>query len=84
MVALLSGAELQQFVCAIGWMRTALPMFTKLIGPLSELLETVYAKAGARSKVAAARIQLAEVGWNEKHTVAFEECKVALANAATL
>ncbi|OWZ02822.1 hypothetical protein PHMEG_00025550 [Phytophthora megakarya] len=31
---LTSSQELQQFICALNWMRTALPIFNKLTAPL--------------------------------------------------
>jgi hypothetical protein len=37
-----TGADLQQFLCALNWMRTAIPSFAELISPLQKLLELAY------------------------------------------
>ena len=80
-----TGADLQQFLCAINWMRTAIPAFSTLVSPLHTLLETAYARAGGkRTKAAVSRILLSEVGWTGAHAEAFEKCQNALANATTL
>jgi hypothetical protein len=78
-------ADLQQFVCAVTWMRTSIPSFVDLISPLQDLLESLYAHAGGRrTKTAAARVPLSKVGWTGTHAKVFEECKDALSAAATL
>ena len=79
-----TGADLQQFVCAFNWMRTSIPSFSELVSPLHELLEAVYVRSGKRTKTAAARISLHEVGWSADHLRVFESCQTALANATTL
>jgi hypothetical protein len=79
-----TGADLQQFVCAFNWMRTAIPSFSELVFPIHELLEAVYARSGKRTKKAAARISLHEVGWNADHQQVFKSCQTALAHATTL
>jgi Reverse transcriptase (RNA-dependent DNA polymerase) len=80
-----TGADLQQFLCALNWMRTAIPAFTTLVSPLHTLLELAYSRAdGKRTKAAVARITLSEVGWTCAHAAAFEKCQSALANARTL
>ena len=79
------GADLQQFTCALNWMRTAIPSFAELVSPLHKLLEAVYAQAGGkRTKSAAARVSLSDVGWSNIHIKAFTDCQKALARAATL
>jgi hypothetical protein len=58
-----TGAALQQFVFALNWIRSALPEFSRLVGPLHDLLEAVYQRAaGKRRKTAAAKVPLSEVG----------------------
>jgi hypothetical protein len=79
-----SGADLQKFLCALGWMSTALPCYSALVGPLAELLEAVYEHAGARTKAAVSRVFLYKVGWSLTHEVAFQECKDTLASATML
>jgi len=79
-----SGDQLQQFVCAANWMRAAIPEFTKTMAPLAELLEKVYKDVGRRTRRAASKVKLQELGWNEEHTKAFDDMKTALAHATTL
>ena len=78
------GSELQQLVCSANWMRTAIPEFTKLISPLATLLEDVYSKAGKRTRKASEKVELSEVGWEEKHAAAFTALKNALRTAVQL
>jgi RNase H-like domain found in reverse transcriptase len=80
-----TGADLQQFICAIDWMRTSIPSFSALICPLHKLLEAVYARTGGkRTKTSAARIPLSDVGWTSEHAEAFQSWQNALANATNL
>jgi RNase H-like domain found in reverse transcriptase/Reverse transcriptase (RNA-dependent DNA polymerase)/Integrase zinc binding domain len=80
-----TGADLQQFVCALNWMRTAIPAFSKMVAPLQQLLETVYSLAGGkRTRAAAVKIPLSRVGWGQTHADAFSSCQSALEHAATL
>ncbi|ETO81713.1 hypothetical protein F444_04041 [Phytophthora nicotianae P1976] len=41
-----TGNELQQFICALNWMRSSLPAYNKLVHPLVQLVEEIYKKAG--------------------------------------
>jgi len=74
-----TGSELQQFLCAFQWMKTAVPEFNRLIEPLHLFMEEVYARAGKRTKTRVARVALSEVGWTDTHTSTFIACKDALA-----
>lgn len=79
-----TGAELQQFVCAVGWMRTSIPEYTKLIEPLYSLLEEVYKIAKGRKKRAVTKVELLQAGWSQRHADCFNAVKDALSNACTL
>ena len=79
-----NGAQLQQLLCAMQWVRTAIPKFSKVISELQEMMENAYQKAGKRTKRAVAKISLAAMKWEERHTESFERCKKALANQCTL
>ena len=76
--------ELQQFVCAANWMRTAIPRFNELIEPLSVILEEVYSMAGRRTRKSVQRISLNHTSWNTEHLRSFTAVKEALHQAATL
>ncbi|TDH65078.1 hypothetical protein CCR75_009273 [Bremia lactucae] len=48
-----TGQELQQFICALNWMRSSLPAYNRLVHLLSIFTEKVYASAGGRKKTQA-------------------------------
>jgi hypothetical protein len=81
--------DLSQFLQGINWMRNALlnkganNSFAAYSSILWELLETVYVKAKSRKKNRFKNIKLADVGWNEAHTAAFNSIKELLANCQT-
>ena len=58
-----NAADLQQFLCAANWMRSCIPEFSKLTEDLSNLLESIYRKAGKRTRRAVAKFILTEHGW---------------------
>ena len=78
------GSHLQQFVCAMQWMRSGIPDFSNIVRPLMEFLERVYTRAGKRTRTAAARIQLSDLGWSQTELEAFNNCKNAVAHQVTL
>ncbi|GMF13375.1 unnamed protein product [Phytophthora lilii] len=79
-----TGQELQQFVCALNWMRSSLPAFNKLIGPLVKMMEKVYERAGGRKKTQVRKVTLSDVGWGEAEVASLENCKQSLQNALRL
>jgi RNase H-like domain found in reverse transcriptase len=79
-----SGADLQQFMRALNWMRSSMPMYTALVSPLNLFLETVYNAAGAHTKKAAGKLTLRDLGWDAVHAETCLRCKCALAPATTL
>lgn len=79
-----TGAQLQQFLCAMQWLRSSIPNFQALVEKLHEFLETVYQHAGKRTKRAVSRVSLRNIGWSPSHDDAFNACKRAIANRATL
>ncbi len=78
------GAHLQQVLCALQCVKTAIPNFSSLINTLNEFMELVYTAAGQRRKRSVARIQLSLLNRGERETAAFESCKTALAHQVTL
>ncbi|KAH9102720.1 hypothetical protein LEN26_015004 [Aphanomyces euteiches] len=79
-----NGQQLQQFLCALNWMRQSLPQFNKLVAPLQQLLETICSTAGSRKKTRLVRYMLKEFGWLPLHDQAFLDCKEALRSILTL
>ena len=66
-----TGANLQQFVCALQWVKNGIPEFSRLVAPLHEFLERVYTFAGKRTKKAVTRVKLQSLGWSEIEHDAF-------------
>lgn len=79
-----SGANLQQFICALQWVKNGITNFTDLIYPLHDFMEKIYERAGKRTKLAVSRYKLSNFGWGNTELRAFEACKQALANQVTL
>lgn len=65
-------------------MRSAIPSFSTIIRPLSDLLESVYQTAGKRTRLSVAKVSLANTGWSAEHDMAFRACKEALQYQVTL
>lgn len=64
-----TGSELQQFICAIQWMRSGISKFLTIIGAFAIGMERVYAVARKRIRRAVAKVFLESVGWsNTQHT----------------
>lgn len=79
-----TGADLQQFVCALQWMKSAIPEFATIVAPLHAFMETVYEKAGRRTKQAVMNVKLEALGWTEADARVFHHCKDALEKQVTL
>ena len=69
-----SGANLQQFICALQWVKSGIPNFTDLISPLHYFMEKVYVRAGKRTKLAVSQNKLSNFGWGNTELRAFEAC----------
>lgn len=79
-----TGAYLQQFFCALQWVKQAIPTFTKLIVPLHGFMKRVYDHAKKRAKRAVSCILLSAEGWSEMEQLPFNTCKKALSQQITL
>lgn len=78
------GGELQQFLCALQWVKTCIPEFNKLVEPIHLFMEKVYDASGKRTKRAVCRVLLSSLGWGDSERACFEACKSALANQICL
>lgn len=79
-----TGGHLQQFLCALQWVKFSIPNFSVLTTPLHSFMERVYGAAGKRTKRAVSRISLDSLNWGKHEASAFESCKHALAHQVTL
>lgn len=57
-----TGAHLQQFLCALQWVRNGIPQFMELVHPLHDAMERVYSRAGKRTKRTVTRMHLSAFG----------------------
>ncbi|KAJ0392975.1 hypothetical protein P43SY_009109 [Pythium insidiosum] len=73
-----TAADLQQFLCAVNWMRQSLPRFNELTAGLYQLLEAAMTAAASRKKAQLARIRLNDVGWTKQHRVQLDAVRQAL------
>lgn len=62
-----TGADLQQFLCAMHWMRPGIPKFSTIVGPLASLHKHIYVIARKRRRRAAAKVFPKPVGWEDRH-----------------
>ncbi|OWZ09619.1 hypothetical protein PHMEG_00017650 [Phytophthora megakarya] len=75
-----TAAELQQFLCAAGWMRNSLVDLDRVAVPLQQCLQDVLAGT-KRTKHVAARLS---IRFTEDERQSFKEFKQLLSNSATL
>lgn len=66
-----SGSNLQQFVCAMQWMRARILEFLVIIRPLTGSLESAYTVVGKRTWLAVCRV--AKIGWSFVHANMFQQ-----------
>jgi hypothetical protein len=70
-----TAGELQQFLCAVNWLRSNIPEYSALTHELYEVLEAAMAVAHSRKKSRLQRVQLASVGWTSEHDEALDRVK---------
>ncbi|KAG2830114.1 hypothetical protein PC129_g9257 [Phytophthora cactorum] len=80
----ITGQDLLQFVCALGWMCMSVSGHNRLTQPLVDLMEQVYQVAGERTKRHVAPVQLVDVGWTTVHSDCLKACKDALGHCEEL
>ncbi len=78
------GKDLQQFVCAMKWMRLSIPGYNVQVRPLLELMEQVCKAARGRTKGKVAKVKLDDVGLTDAHSDCFETCEHMIGSAALL
>ncbi|KAJ0393724.1 hypothetical protein ATCC90586_011174 [Pythium insidiosum] len=79
-----TGADLQQFLCAVYWMRQPMPQFNQLTAGLYKVLEAAMAAARSRKKAKLTKCRLADVGWSEKNVEQLEAVRRALLHVVPL
>ncbi len=79
-----TGSQLQQFICAMQWVRACIPKFSQFMEPLRLFMEKVYKKAPKRTKAAVGRIDLQDLQWSETEQKYFTDVKLALSSQVRL
>eukprot|EP00474_Spongospora_subterranea_P007445 CRZ07903.1 hypothetical protein [Spongospora subterranea] len=77
-----TAGDLMQFVCAVTWLSSSIPDFSRKVNPLRHLLESALSLAPVRTKKFASRILLLDFG--ESHRAAFNSIIDAIKHAVTL
>jgi hypothetical protein len=67
-----NGGDLVQYVAALNWMRSSLPLFAEKAAPLQDLMEVVYQEAKGRTKKKATSVSL-EGKWTKTCEKAFRQ-----------
>lgn len=78
-----TAGDLQQFLCALNWMRNGLAAYTKMTAPLKELLQSLMAKHGAK-KVRLEKVPLDDSLWTKELQTQFEVIKTQIAGRVEL
>ena len=79
-----TGADLQQFICAVNWLQMTLPNYAQTVTPIHKYMERVYEKAKGRSKKKVKQVKLKELGWGEEEEKSWEAVKGMLMKSITL
>ena len=78
-----TAGDLQQFICAINWMRKGTPEYSKNVGPLQALLLTLTKRLGSK-KNALEKVKLGPIIWTSNIHKLFEDLKLLIAERVTL
>ncbi|GMF29380.1 unnamed protein product [Phytophthora fragariaefolia] len=73
-----TGAGLQQFLCAVNWMRQSIPEYTRISAVLYDALGLAAKVGGSRKKKMLANVDLVDVAWGAQETAGFEDVRQAL------
>jgi hypothetical protein len=79
-----TAADLQQFLCAMNWLRTSLPNYATVVAPLHDILEVALKRTSTRTRKAAKSILLSTCEWTAEHDRCYSACKEMLMNAVRL
>ncbi|KAE8999859.1 hypothetical protein PR001_g18944 [Phytophthora rubi] len=80
----ITAADLQQLLCAANWMRTSIPEYANITGPLYKTLEVAMKITGSRKKSKLQKTKLDECQWGQEETASLNNLKDALARITPL
>lgn len=78
-----TAGDLQQFLCALNWMRNGIPRYTETTAPLQTLLQALMEKHGSK-KTKLIKVMLTDDLWTKNLQVQFEVIKTQLATRVEL
>ncbi|KAG6574672.1 DNA/RNA polymerase [Phytophthora cinnamomi] len=73
-----TAGDLQQFLCAVNWMRQSIPEYNRLTAGLYAVLEEAMKAAELRKKVKLAKFPLHQIGWGDPQLADLAAVKAAL------
>ncbi|KAE8886173.1 hypothetical protein PF003_g29779 [Phytophthora fragariae] len=79
-----TAADLQQFLCAVNWMRQSIPTYNLLTQRLYATLETAMQLAGTRKKSKLSKFLLVDAGWGVEDETALKAVRAALLKMVSL
>jgi hypothetical protein len=79
-----TGGNLQQFVCAMNWVRMSMKNYAPTMAPLLSLMESIYKNVKSRKKQRVAKFPLDKAGWSSMHDQAWQNCRDMLCNSLAL
>ncbi|KAL4087092.1 hypothetical protein PRIC1_012992 [Phytophthora ramorum] len=79
-----TAADLQQFLCAVNWMRQSIPTYNHLTQRLYATLERAMQLEGTRKKTKLSKCLLADAGWEVEDESALEAVRAALLKVVSL
>lgn len=79
-----TGAHLQQFICALQWLKNGIRQFPHLLQPLQNVRKAIYDRGVKMKKSSLSRFKISAIGWGGKESEALAACKTALAEQVTL
>ena len=78
------GAQLQQFLCTLQWIRTTIPEFSEVTQPLREFSNKILSTVSSRSKRSTSLPSLSAAGWGKLEDDCFSTCKKVIGSQVTL
>ncbi|KAE8982236.1 hypothetical protein PR001_g23792 [Phytophthora rubi] len=73
-----NAGQLQQFMCAVNWMRQNIARYSELAAPLLEIVDAAAKRVGSRKMKQMCRVLLSDLGWNQKHVEALKVIRSSL------
>ncbi|GMF50274.1 unnamed protein product [Phytophthora fragariaefolia] len=80
----ITAADLQQLLCSANWMRTSIPEYADITGPLYKTLEVAMKITGSRKKSKLQKTKLDESQWGQEETASLNNLKDAPARITPL